>query len=468
MKNFTIGVLLAPLVLAKPVYAQNDTEVIMSANASPLLVRRSQGLDFGLPGKEFLSFTCEQVSLASKTNYQWGDSTQANGESDRHQLPDATNFNLAQATLAEPTEEILRQALDVANTLQDPQSKATVLSEIAQKYLSIGQQEKASEVLSQALEVADSITETPGKARTLAEIALAYNALDEVDLALNVLSQAQEVANNIEDGQVKASLLTAIALKYAELGEYEQSTQLISESQQVVKTALAPPILFPFQPTDWQGSLTLSNDLFSGSETTSVVSINAELERQWPTDEFDVSLNLSNDFDDSRAENLNQFQGQLQGEYRHHFSERWQYFVSSLVRRDEPDNIDIRTNLYTGPGINLWRAAPDKTLDMQLGLGIRFEESNRRTSDLDFPVAQYRLRYKDILFGNVNLRQFFTLELPLGDIEDYYISSSTELSIPITQEWSFSNTLILRYSGVPTLGNPNLRIDLETGIKYDF
>ncbi len=88
--------------------------------------------------------------------------------------------------------------------------------------------------------------------------------------------------------------------------------------------------------------------------------------------------------------------------------------------------------------------------------------------DLDFPVAQYQMRYKDVYFDFLTLRQLLTFELPFDDFEDYYMESSTTLGIPIIQGWSFNNSLILRYASNPSLDNPNFRVDFVTGIEYQF
>lgn len=367
------------------------------------------------------------------------------------------------------TAEILGEALEAAKNIEDGETKATFLSEIAERYSQIGRVEIALDVLSQGLEIAETIEDAEGKARVLISIAFKYASWEQISLANEVFAQAIEAADSIEDAKKKAALLTEIALKYADIGQYELSSQLLSASQDLIVAASAPPVLFPFEPTPWKGSLGFNLNLSSERNTTSVGSLTARLERVWPRNEFDAALSFTNDFDSTRVEDdESRFIGNLRTEYRHHFNANWQYFISNLVRRDDSDGIDIRTNLYTGPGVNIWRAGPDRSFDMQLGLGIRYEESNRRTDDLDFPVLQYRVRYKNILFENLKLRQFFTFEFPVGELEDYYIESSTTLSVPLSQGWSFDNSLNLRYSAIQTLDNPNFRVKLQTGIRYEF
>jgi tetratricopeptide (TPR) repeat protein len=374
---------------------------------------------------------------------------------------------IAQANL--PT---LEEALEVVNTLEEPEAKARLLTEIALKYGAIAQEDRAQILLAEALIAANDIEADSVRVRAKTAIARAYFQLGQPETAADLLSDALATANSLDDPGVKSSLLAEIALSYDTLGFGDRSLAILSESRDIAsRTQLeeSRPI-FPFEPTGWQGRVGLGAFFFSGTKITSQTHFNFALERQWPTDRVDFGISFTNDYDDSRVspEDDNQIKGQIDTEYRHHFTDRYQYFISSSVRRDEPDGIDVRTNLYTGPEINIWRAGPDRSFDMQLGLGIRYEDSTRSRDDLDFPVAQYQTRYKDLYFDFLSLGQVLTFELPFNDFEDYYMESSTTLGIPLIQRWSFNNSLILRYANNPSVDESNFQVDFITGIEYQF
>ncbi len=374
---------------------------------------------------------------------------------------------------APEAEGILRRSLQLADTITNPHQKARLLAQIASQYGKIGQRMPALEILARAVEAADRIDNSLDKAVILSQIAQEYYRLGDREQAANFFAATVEAANGIEDAALRGSLLAEIALKYTEMGEYNAAEALLSQSQEAITTAAAPPpppVLFPFQPIPWTGTIGLGSYFFSGTKTTSIITLDADIERKWPRDQIDIFLRLINDFDDSRQapDEEVEFEGRFETEYRHHITSRWQYFVNYAARRDTLEDMNVRTNLYTGPGINLWRAPNSRTLDMQLGLGARYEDSSTRNNDFDVPVAQFRLRYKDIYFDSLKLRQFSTLEIPLNDTSDYYIESNTGLSIPITNGWSFNNAVRFRYSAIPTLDNPNVRVNWQTGIEYEF
>ncbi|MDY6803128.1 MAG: DUF481 domain-containing protein [Cyanobacteriota bacterium] len=376
------------------------------------------------------------------------------------------NFNRG---FGSPTAEILLEALEVANTIEDAEIKAGILSEIAINYAQIGEPAIALDILSEALEIANTVEDAEAKATVLNAIAINYAALDNYPVAEEILSLALEEVSSLEDSEKKASLLTEIALNYARIGDNRTSSEVLSESKEVVTAALAPPVYFPLEATPWQGSLSLGLNLTSDRNTTSVTTLIAKLERIWPRNELYTEFGFTNNFDSSReSDDRTRFSGDLTANYKHHFSERWQYFFNSFVTRDDANDVDFRSSWATGIGRNLWRGGPDRSLDMQLGVGIGFESSERETQEIDFPLIQYGLLYKDIFFSSLEFRQSFTFELPLNNTEDYFMQSTTTISVPLSQRWALDNSLIFEYFAIPVGDNPNLEMQLRTGLQYNF
>ncbi len=372
----------------------------------------------------------------------------------------------------EARESNLAQALAVAQEIPQLEVKARVMGEIALQYVDIGQAETGAEILAQALAVGKSIPEDGLRAFALADLAgVHYIVIGEAKFAKELLDEAVEIAQGVKDDGERGRLLAAIGVKYADLGENDIAASLLSASEEAIALSKQPVPLFPFQEIPWTGTLTISANLASGANTTSLAALGFIAERKWPKDQIDLSFGISNNFDDSRSSgDRNRIKAELFTEFRHHYNPRWQYFIRSRTLRDELNNIDIRSDLSFGPGINLWRRENSRTLDMQLGLAVRFEEIGGEDGDddLDFPLLQYGLRYKNILFGTWKLRQFLNFEMPVADSADYYLTNYTSLGIPLSKKWSFSNSLELRYRGLPTGNNPNLQVNFRTGLSYKF
>jgi len=371
---------------------------------------------------------------------------------------------------SEVRKETLAQALAVAQEITDPRVKGRVLGEIALQYAQIGQAATALSIIAEAEKVVRSIETDNVRVLAMADLAGLYTMLGETEAAGVLLEEAVQTAREVGDNGERGKLLAAIDLKYAQIGENDIAANLLEDSEVAIALSKEPVPLFPFEEIPWTGSVSLGGNLASGNNTTALANLNFIIERKWPQDQIDLSLGFSNNFDDSRSGgDRNRIKAEIDAEFRHHYNDgRWQYFIRSSAMRDELNNINLRTSLYAGPGVNLWRGGKGKTFDMQLGLGIRFEDSDQRNEDLDVPVLTYGLRYKNLFLGSWKFRQLLTFEVPIAHTADYYLTSSTSLGIPISSQWSFSNSLQLRYAAQPTGNNTNLRVNFITGLRYQF
>src|SRR3989442_177179 len=112
----------------------------------------------------------------------------------------------------EKAAEILSQALQVANIIEDSYSKAGALVEITGKHIE-------AEQYDQALQLINTIEEPSFKADLLAQIATKYAEAEYYD-------QALQLVNTIEDPSSRAETLAAIANKYAQAGHYNHALKL--------------------------------------------------------------------------------------------------------------------------------------------------------------------------------------------------------------------------------------------------
>lgn len=370
--------------------------------------------------------------------------------------------------------DALQQAVAVAQALTNPEAKAMVLRDLARQYGALGQPDQAIALLAEATTAVGAIAPGPSQAMLLSDLAATYGHLGQPDLGLDLLATAVTAANGVADVQTRASLLTQLALQYGTLGQPDQATQLLSQSQAMLLAAAAPPTapaepmpLTPLQPTPWQGGLSLSGRLFSGDKATTVVVLSSDLRRRWARDEVTVATRVSYDFDSSRDDST-EFSGQLTNEYGRYLTDRLRYFISTGLLSDDIENLNLLVNLNTGVGVNLWRGEGDRTLDARAGLGLRYENFRDEAEDFDLLTTELGLRYVNRIFDSLTLTQAFTVGFPLADAADYRLDSQTTVAIPISDSWSFNNSLRLRYSAEPAPDNPNLLLNLESGLRYQF
>ncbi len=382
---------------------------------------------------------------------------------------DATDASESRNEIPESeSESILSQALEMANSIKDPQSQATILSDVALQYATIGQISKAIVILDQALETARNIEDIPTQVSVTGAIAVKYDTIGQGERATEILSETLVEIEAVKDAETQASLFTEIALKYSEIGRGEQARELLTRSQQAVEQAALPVPNFPFQPTPLSGRLTVGTRVFSGLTSENSLDINVNLEQQFAADSFDVDLSFRTDFDSDRSNNQRRNRYFASATYFHHFDSRWQYAVRTIFLSDEDENINADWGFYTGPGINLMRKSPQQSLDFYFGLGVEYEDSLGKSNDFDFPVIPVGLTYRDIYFGILQFSQELFYTFPISDSGDNRLISRTRLSIPITQSWSFSSVINYIYRGVPPTDKPGSELNFTTGLTFSF
>ncbi|MGK7914807.1 MAG: DUF481 domain-containing protein [Prochloraceae cyanobacterium] len=366
------------------------------------------------------------------------------------------------------SESVLSQALEVADSIKDPQRRATVLSDVALQYATIGQISKATDILERALETAGTIEDTPTKISITSSIALKYKAIGQEEQAAELLAESTSEIEAIEDLQTQASLFTEIALKYAELGRSQKAKELLARSQQAVAQAALPEATFPFKPTPLSGRLFFGARVFSGLNSENALDISLDLEQQFATDSFKIDLDFRTDFDSARSTQQRRTRYFLDAVYKHHFDETWSYVVRTVFLSDEDENINADWGFYTGPSINLMRKSSGQTLDFFLGLGVQYEDAVGKENDTNFPVIPVGLVYRDTYFDFLEFRQGLLFTFPVYEGADYRLLSRTRLEIPITQRWALTSYIDYVLRGIPPTDKPNSTLDFVTGLTYRF
>ena len=381
---------------------------------------------------------------------------------------------------SENPEQLLQQALTIANTIEDPYDKATLLNDIALQYANLGKKEQGIAILSQSLEAAKKIADTSVKVTVMLGIAESYWELEQITTANKLLSESIELANSVADKSLKSRLLTKIALKYAEIGQDDQTVILLSQSQELIEPGTEAVTAFPFQPTPVGGSFSFGGTFDFFDTTVYTVFANTNLYKQWAVDDIDLDTNFFLSFDSDRTINRYRPGGVVFGVYRHHFNPQWHFFTDILITGNlnifaaatDDEDLNYIVGIATGIGLNLWRKEQRQFVDLQLGVGARYEYA-----DIDFellkngtePILNLILRAEGFQLWTAKLDQLFGVTLPFADFDDFFLTSRTKFSFPLGEKWSFDNTLWLRYRNQKLLeSNPNLQVFFTTGIGFKF
>ncbi len=124
---------------------------------------------------------------------------------------------------------MVKQALEVAQTIKNVRSKANSLREIALSQIKAGDKQQSLVTLKQALEVIQTGKDERATSDVRALIALVLSERGDPE-------QALEVAQTIKDARSKAKVLREIALFQIKAGDKQQSLVTLKQALEVIRT----------------------------------------------------------------------------------------------------------------------------------------------------------------------------------------------------------------------------------------
>lgn len=129
--------------------------------------------------------------------------------------------NQSIAVEQEDVADILSQTIQSVQSIDDAETKASILTNIAAAYAKVGQKEKASEILSQSLVLAHAIESDWEKSRALSKVAAVYQRIGQKEKAFEILFQ------EVERLGLSSELIEPVASICVATGQYDQILNLV-------------------------------------------------------------------------------------------------------------------------------------------------------------------------------------------------------------------------------------------------
>ncbi len=217
----------------------------------------------------------------------------------------------------------------------------------------------------------------------------------------------------------------------------------------------------------WKGKVSLGGSLSRGNVNSLKGTLEAGAERAF--DPHLVRLGLFAAYGESDSSGKNEVDNnkqELREYYRYSFSERFYAYGDSLQGRDTVQNIKFRFLANAGPGWRAWHAGEDQFLDLELGIGYR-NESRRGDDNRSDVTGRLGAAFAQLI-GPARFRQTGEFLLPLNDTGGWLAKARTSLSFPLTDAWSFENSLLLEYNNKPAASTKAFELDYIISLVYSF
>ncbi len=124
--------------------------------------------------------------------------------------------------------DVLEQASEITQTVEDVQKKIKLLIQVASGYVDAEQFAPATTLLNSALQLTQTTTDKLAKLAFLTDIASQYTAANQKEQAADIVAQIEQLRETVDLNYFRqGSILDTLTEVYAELGNLEQAVQLI-------------------------------------------------------------------------------------------------------------------------------------------------------------------------------------------------------------------------------------------------
>lgn len=391
------------------------------------------------------------------------------------------SWNIAKQKSIFTNKSFLDKNLEIINQIDNLNLKVKLLNDSALSYYKIGEIDKSKKILDQSLSFAESFDDQESKISMIITIADHYYQIEEKKKALNVLNNSLELITSLENKLIQSQLLIKAAFQYKIMEEEKKAEIVLAQSQVVIAEAVQYLPRFPFQETPSQLKIGVAGTVASFRDTTGFLGVDIDYAKQWTEEDIFVDGNVYFSYDSGRSVNNYRPGGLMGAFYRNHFNENWSFFTSffSSVNEDlysarnDDEDLTIVTGLWFGAGLNLWRGESNSEfLDFQLGIGPRYEYDYVNFKEIKneiSPTLGIIFLGRGFSMGKAKINQTFAFLPALDELDDFVLTSNTQLSYPLTERWSFVSHLFLRHRSDQVLEeNPALNMFFSTGLEYAF
>ena len=236
----------------------------------------------------------------------------------------------------------------------------------------------------------------------------------------------------------------------------------------------------------WTGKIALGGSLSAGTTDTLGVNVSIGGERNWGPNlvrlGFDAQYGKTNKKHSASVTDSNR---QVLTEYfRRTISDDFYLYNENEQARDRVQNINLRLLSSVGPGYRVWENEDGGVLDIEAGVGYRYEDYGRSDDPSPGPLpggdgiavraksrndvtGRAALFYKRKI-GLADLGQTAEFLLPFNDTGAWLARAETKLSLPVLESWSFENTLGLEFANAPPVDTDKFELDYVISLVYAF
>jgi putative salt-induced outer membrane protein YdiY len=382
---------------------------------------------------------------------------------------------------AEAASSLDETTLETIRRVVDPAQRASLLLDAVEACQQAQRcQEPATERLQEIAAAVRGISEPFRKVDLLLRLSRLEQQLGLFSEASNTRTEAREVVMASDEAD-RGALLLKLGLAAEEAENSGEGERLLAEAAERMNPSSASRLSFPFKPLPATVKLGFAVSGTTFRDDTALGAINLDYYKQGEREDLEIDLAAALSYDSSRSENTFRPNGLGVLVYRRHLDAKWNLFFGQLATvnndtfssRNDDNDLSVLTASLIGAGYNLWRGEkPSSFVEVQIGAGVRYEYEELDSVEIlneAAPNLALILRARELKLGRLRLNQTLSIGSLMDDWSNAFLWSTTSIQLPLTERWSWTNTLLLRYRTQPVDDNdPNLNASFASGLTYTF
>lgn len=242
-----------------------------------------------------------------------------------------------------------------------------------------------------------------------------------------------------------------------------------SEIRTVLLSEITAMLVQPDKPK-WKGSVSGGLTVMTGNTSSEAVSAAFDLHKRSKTDRLTFAgemAHMEQTDDETGDEDTTEDWWKSRGKYDYFLTQKFYVFGNGRYETDRVANLTRRVVVGGGPGYQ-WVESPKLNFSTEAGIAEVFEEYENNTNTTQDISCQFSSHFDGQLNHKLKLLHDFSYFPSMEDFSDYYLTTSGQLRVGLTERVYAKLEVILDYDSTPAQDAATTDIKYMLGIGYEF
>jgi putative salt-induced outer membrane protein YdiY len=220
----------------------------------------------------------------------------------------------------------------------------------------------------------------------------------------------------------------------------------------------------------WKGSIAGGMTMMSGNTSSQAVAAAVDLQKRSESDRLTFAGEMAHTAqkdDETGDEDTTEDWWKLRGKYDYFLTRQLYVFGNGRHETDRVADLTRRVVVGSGPGYQ-WVESPSMNFSTEAGVAEVFEEYENHTNTTKDISYQFSSHMNGQLNHKLKLLHDFSYFPSMEEFADYYLTTSGELRVGLTEKMYAKLEIIFDYDSTPADNANTTDIKYMLGLGYEF